>query len=618
MVYMKKFKRPKLPKPKITFDRFGQIYFTFKEATKLAFRTNPKLLIQTFVLNALWGLLAVPGFYLQKLILDRLVNAIGAQDIIPYVYSIGFIIGLALLLSLFRNFLGSYNGFLRRSMARYLEVEIEVLLGKKVSELDMATIDDPEFQDKFKKIESESGRRAWGLVMPLSNIPNFSVGFLSAVGILVLLHPLIAAGVFLVALPQIFIDSKYIKKGYKLSTQLSPLRRMWGWLGYYLVRNQNFMELKLLGISSHLSSKLRDIVYDIVGRRTELSKQREYSRFGSYLPLTVFEFVVSIILIIWVIIRRITIGSFQLYLSSLRSAEQNLTSLVSSFLEVYENYIYVTDLVWFLNLESKIEKTKRVKVSAKEKVKIEFDGVWFKYRDDQPWVIKDVSFTIEHGERAALVGVNGAGKSTLIKLIAGFYHPQKGKILVNGMNLTKIDIKDWRQKLSVLFQQFESYIFSVREAIGYGDVKRLGDLSGIKDAAKQTGVDEFIEGLPLKYKNPLSPRFDKGVKPSIGQLQRIGISRMLFRKGAKALILDEPTSNVDPEAEEKIFKMLVKKTKNKVLIFVTQRFSTVRIADRIFVVDKGKIIEDGTHKELMAKDGKYAKLFTLQAQAYLS
>jgi ATP-binding cassette subfamily B protein len=186
------------------------------------------------------------------------------------------------------------------------------------------------------------------------------------------------------------------------------------------------------------------------------------------------------------------------------------------------------------------------------------------------------------------------------------------------MNLTKIDIKDWRQKLSVLFQQFESYIFSVREAIGYGDVKRLGDLSGIKDAAKQTGVDEFIEGLPLKYKNPLSPRFDKGVKPSIGQLQRIGISRMLFRKGAKALILDEPTSNVDPEAEEKIFKMLVKKTKNKVLIFVTQRFSTVRIADRIFVVDKGKIIEDGTHKELMAKDGKYAKLFTLQAQAYLS
>lgn len=612
-----KFKE-RLPRPKITIDRLGQIIFVLREVVKLAFKIKPGLIITAFVLNALWGFLAVPGFYLQKLILDKLIESIGASDIRPVLISTGFLMLLALLLSLFRNFISGITNFLRRALAERFEAELTIIIGKKLATIDMAMMDQPGFQDRFNKIESESGRRAWGLMMPLSDIPNYLVGFLSSVGVLIFLHPFVAIGVFFVSLPQIFIDSKYIKKGYELHTELSPLRRMWNWLDMYLFRNRNYMEFKLLAISDHLSEKLKKVVEEILEKRYKLNKKREISRVGSYLPLTIFELGVSLLLILWVIIRKITVGSFQLYISSLRSAEQNLTGLASSFLELYENYFYVTDLVWFLDIEPILEsENKGLSISKLGEISIQFDNVWFKYNEDQPFILKGVNFEVRKGERIALVGENGAGKSTLISLISRFYDPQKGIIKVNNKNLTNYSLKSWRDNVSIMFQQFEDYPFTAQESIAYGDIKRLNSLKEVKEAAMLTGIQEFIEGLPLKYQNPLTERFEKGVKPSLGQRQRIGIARALFRKDAKLLILDEPTSNIDPEAEEEIFQKLVTLSKNKTLIFVTQRFSTVRIADRILVMSKGKIIEDGTHSELMEVKGKYSKMFNIQAKAYL-
>lgn len=295
---------------------------------------------------------------------------------------------------------------------------------------------------------------------------------------------------------------------------------------------------------------------------------------------------------------------------------KNFTSLTSSFLEIYENYIYMVDLVWLLDLKPDLEKNMDNKVALDGVEDIEFKDVWFKYRKGLGWVIKGVDLKIKKGEKIAIVGRNGAGKSTLIKLLGRFYLPQKGDILINGKNITDIDISSLWRKMAVLFQDFELYPFSAREAIGFGDVSRMNDFKALKDAAKKAGINSFIESLPLGYDNPIAPEFEKGVKPSIGQWQRFGIARMLFRKDADILILDEPTSNVDPEAEEEIFQELSKVANDKILIFITQRFSTVRIADRILVVDNGKIIEEGTHWKLMEMNGQYAKMFNIQAQAY--
>jgi ATP-binding cassette, subfamily B, bacterial len=229
-----------------------------------------------------------------------------------------------------------------------------------------------------------------------------------------------------------------------------------------------------------------------------------------------------------------------------------------------------------------------------------------------------MNFEINEGERIAIVGENGAGKTTLIKLISRFYEPQKGNIYINGINLRETDLSDWRDKFTVLFQQFETYPFTARESIGFGDISSVEDIKSIEKAAKKAGIDKYIESLPLGYENPLTPRFEKGVDLSTGQWQKVGIARVLFKKRAKFIILDEPTSNVDPEAEEKIFKQLTKLTRDKILIFVTQRFSTVRVADRIFVIHEGRIVEQGRHRQLMELGGKYARMFNLQAKAYLT
>ncbi len=594
----------------------GQLWFTFKEVAKLAAKTNSKLLILIIILNALWGFSSVPGFYLEKLVIDRLVQAVGSANPQPIVLGIAFLVGLRLILEFVRNVLSSVNSFLDRFLSRRFNAELDILMAEKLAELDLETIEDPEFRDKFDKIERESGRRAWGLMSPLSDIPNYLVGFITAVGVIFLLNPLIAIAIILISLPQFFFNSKFIKAEYDLHSRLSPDYRMWGWLSYFLVRNRNFMELKILNLAPFLSKRLEDLIAHIMKEEEKLQVKRQSSRLAGFLPLSIFELFFAVWLAGLVITKKITVGSFDLYMRSVRSAQSNLTGLVSSFVEIYENYIYVNDLIWFLNLKAKLEYENGTAKIGSEPLTIAFKDVWFRYRRGKPSILKDMNFIIKPGEKIAIVGKNGAGKSTLIKLLARFYDPTKGEVLINGKSLKNYDITDWHDSLAILFQEFEKYPFSAHDTIGYGDIGRINAREEIEEAAKKTNIDEFIENLELKYKNPLDPQFEKGVSPSTGQWQRLGISRMLFRSRARILIMDEPTSNVDPEAEEKIFKELTTKVEGKILIFVTQRFSTVRMADRIFVVDKGRIIEAGTHEEMMKQKGSYARLFNLQAQGY--
>lgn len=606
----------KIPRPKITFGRLGQITFTLKEITKLALKIKPKIILLLFLTSAVWGFLAVPGFYLEKFIIDRLIASVGQSDWQAHLVPIGALMLIALLLSLGRNLLGSFNRFLRDTMARYFDAELSAMLGKKLSELDMEMIDDPDFQDRFNKVTSESSRRVWSLMVPISDIPNYVVGFLTSVGVLVLLNPLIAIGALIASLPQFLVDSKYIRKEYELHTSLTFTRRLIGWTDHYLLQNRNYMELKNLGISNYLVKKLKSAWQEILIKRIELGKKRLISGMLSNLPLTAFELVVALFLIFWVIIERITVGSFQLYLRSLRNAEQNLSGLVNSFVQIFENYMYVTDLIWFLNLESSIEKSDESKKPVPKNFDIALKNVSFKYKKNQKLILKGVNLHIRQGEKIAIVGENGAGKTTLIKLISRFYDPSGGKVMINGENIDKFRLSDWRANISILFQDYEGYIYSAHESIGFGDVLRIDDEKNIKKAAKMAGIHEYIESLPLSYATPLNPRFDKGVSPSTGQLQRVGIARTLFREDAKIVILDEPTSNIDPKAEEQIFNKLLKRTQDRIFIFVSQRFSTVRRADRIIVMESGKIVEDGSHKELMEKKGLYEELFTLQAKAY--
>jgi ABC-type multidrug transport system fused ATPase/permease subunit len=359
---------------------------------------------------------------------------------------------------------------------------------------------------------------------------------------------------------------------------------------------------------------MNDIRNEIFTQALKIRRQRETAHFLTYLPQNILAFIFSIYLGLLAIRKAITVGSAEMYLRATYSFQHNLTGLVGAFLELYENYLFVTDLVWFLNLAPTISSGKK-RLPRKIKKGIEFKNVWFRYKDGQPWVLRGVNLSIPAGEHLAIIGENGAGKTTLIKLLCRFYDPQKGEVLINGVNIKKLNREQLWENLAVLFQNFEGYPFTARESIGYGKVGEVENIDLIIRSAKKSAIHDFIDSLPLKYENPLAPEFEKGVEPSMGQWQRIGLARVLMRN-TQVNILDEPTSNVDPKAEEEIFNKISKFIKGRILILISHRFSTVRRAGKICVMDKGKIIEEGTHEELLKKNGIYAELFELQAKSY--
>lgn len=284
-------------------------------------------------------------------------------------------------------------------------------------------------------------------------------------------------------------------------------------------------------------------------------------------------------------------------------------------MRIYEYNLYLDDLLEFLNLEpSAFESVKGNKI-ALSKVKLELKNVWFKYPGMEKWALKEINLTVEPGKSLALVGENGAGKTTLIKLICGFYQPTKGQILVNGYDLTRLNKKNYRKHIGVIFQDFTAFNLTARENIGFGKVEEVGNLNKVKKAAQKAGADAIIENLPKKYKTILGRVFEGGVQLSIGEWQKLALARA-FMNDAPLLILDEPTAAVDAKTEYHIFKRFEEMTQEKSVILISHRFSTARIADRIVVVHKGKVAEEGTHRELLKAGGKYAELFSLQAEGY--
>lgn len=600
--------------PKNVLLGLKRVYFTFLETTKLIWKIHPGLLATVFLVNILVGLLVFPTLYLEKLTIDALVKNIGnpfwqeALRILVLLFFLRVTVGIV------QSALVRLSGYLKFAIAKVFSAYIETLLAQKMAQLDIEIIEDVSFKNRFNKVEREGGRRAWGLAFPLSDIPNYLFGLVSTFSIIFFFRPAIALIIFLFALPEFFVDARYTKMEYKLDTEVSPKYRLRAWMAYYLIRARSLLETKILQVSPYFIKRIKELQEEIFTKEFDLRRRKQVARFLTFLPQNILTFFFSLYFGLLAIWQKISVGSAEMYLRAVYSFQGNLTGLIGSFLELYENYLFVTDFIWFLNLKPKITKGRK-KVPKKIKRGIEFQNVWFKYKEDQPWVLKGINLSISLGEPLAIIGENGAGKTTLVKLLCRFYDPQKGKILIDGEDLTSLNRDQLWKKLAVLFQNFETYPFTARESIGYGKIEEVRNVNLISGSAKKAAIHEFISSLPLKYENPLARDFEEGVEPSLGQWQRIGLARVLLR-GADIVVLDEPTSNVDPKAEEEIFNKIQKLVGRRILILISHRFSTVRRATKICVIDKGKIIEEGTHKALMKKKGIYTELFELQAKSY--
>jgi ABC-type multidrug transport system fused ATPase/permease subunit len=317
--------------------------------------------------------------------------------------------------------------------------------------------------------------------------------------------------------------------------------------------------------------------------------------------------------------KSITLGDVTMYMAAYRASLGSLSALVKTIADIYENHLFIQGLREILCYQPRLRLPQQARILDKElPLTIEFEHVRFRYQDEAPWVLSDVSFRLEAGVQMALVGDNGSGKTTLVKLLLRFYDPTEGRILVNGVDLREIELDSYYARIGVIFQQFAQYEGRIREQIGYGEIESMEDVEHVRHAAWLGGAQTFIEALPQRYDTPLGKwELEEGtVKLSGGQWQRLALARACMKLQPALLILDEPSAALDPEAEEGFFEQLRSEMEGKSIIFISHRFSTVRRADQILSLRHGQIDEHGTHEELMQQNGRYATLFRMQARWY--
>ena len=316
------------------------------------------------------------------------------------------------------------------------------------------------------------------------------------------------------------------------------------------------------------------------------------------------------------VLGRITLGKMTLYTTLFSQSQGAFNGMLDNLGNFYENGLFLNNLFDFLGLESRVEVLdSRTRPAEDPHRGLEFKNVWFRYPGSSEWALENVSLSILPAEKIALVGPNGSGKTTLIKLLARLYEPTSGEILYRGVNLKYFPPEELHRRIGAIFQDFVRYHMTLRENIGFGSVEDMGDLARIEDAARQSGADAVVPSLPRGYDSILGRWFDTGVELSGGQWQKIAIARSFMSRG-DILVLDEPTASLDAEAECEIFKRFRDLARLKISILVSHRFSTARLADRIAVLRGGRLVELGSHDELVARRGTYAELFEIQAQGY--
>lgn len=580
---------------------------------KLTIQADKRRFYIVIALNSLLGLSNGANLFLDKKILDTLGAGIKG-DATASSYLILFT-ATRLLLYLSRDFIRRTAGYHQVVLEMNVYNHIQLTCARKNASIEAEIAEDPEFKNRFTKIERTTGNRAARLVGVIAEVPENTITLLTMFTAVAVLKPEFVIIPFIVAVPSLIAAIKNIRDTYQLETQLSPLQRTRNLAGYYLSNNSNLLELRLLRAKDILVEKYKMTQDRIADLRKGSQIRRRKRNFISNIPAVVANIGISLYAGLRAIAGEFTLGSAFTVTRAVDQLGGNINQVFTNLSDLYENHLYITDVNWLLSLPERNENEGEpfpIKLSTG----IEFKNVWFKYPKTDKWILKELNLTIDPTENIALVGENGAGKSTLVKLLCGLYEPTKGQILINGKPVSSYRRDEYWNKLAVMFQDVETYGFSARESIGYGNTKKINDIESIKSAATFANIDSWVSTLSEGYNTPLIRDFEKGINPSGGQKQRLALARTLM-KDSRVVILDEPTSNMDPAAEEEIFTRLLEWGRQKLLVFVSHRFSTVRQADRILVIESGKLIESGTHDELMKiRQGLYKKLFTLQAKNY--
>ncbi len=598
--------------------RFFAVFKYSRVAMSIVWGTSAALTITMAVATLMAGVLPAAIAYVGQLIVDAVVAAIqeppetreAATDLtIFYVLCeaglVVFITGVQRL-----------NMVCQSILRVLLGNKINVMILEKSLTLELRHFEDSEYYDKLVRARREASSRPLSLVIRTFDLARESISLVSFGFLLFQFSPWAVLLLGFAGLPAFMAEAKFSGEAFRNQRTRSAERRMQIYLEMVLTREDGVKEVKLLKIGRLFLQRYIDIFHNIYKEDRDLVLRRGFWGYLLGLIASAAFYLAYGWVVFAAIATTITIGQMTMYIAVFRQGQGAVTNSLTAINGMYEDNLYLSNLVEYL--DHKVPEVSGDKTTGPDPTDgIRFENVSFFYPESKSAALNNLSLHIKAGESLAIVGENGSGKTTLIKLLTRLYSPTSGRILLEGLDLQEWDIEALRHKIGVIFQDFSRYQLKVGDNIGIGDVENMENRPQIESAAQDGLAADFIKHMPDTYDTQLGTWFKGGKELSGGQWQKIALARAFMRSHADVLILDEPTAAIDAKAEADIFAHFRELTAKRISIIISHRFSTVRIADHIIVLDKGAIEEEGSHEQLLERNGHYARLFRLQAQGYM-
>lgn len=580
---------------------------------KMIWETSPAMTLANILLRLLSALVPVTTLYIGKLIIDEviLLNGNGGGDMSTLWLYVGIELGVVLIAALLSRIISLLDALLGDLFSN----ETSERLIAQAARLDLPMFEDSKFYDKLERARRQTTSRSVLLSQILLQVQDIISIISLGIG-LVVFNPWLIILLVIAVIPGFISELHFNQRSYSLSRNWTPERRELDYLRFVGASDETAKEIKIFGLADFVKSRFAKLAHAYYLTNRKLATQRAGYGFLFSGVANLGYYGAYVLIIIQAVAGSISIGDLTFLSGSFKGLRNRLQSILTRFSSIAQTALYLQDLFDFLNMEPKINSPKAPRpIPAQIQDGFTFEKVSFAYPGTDIYALKDVSFHLRAGEKLALVGENGAGKTTLVKLLARLYDPSEGRILLDGYDLREYDLEALRQKVGVIFQDFVKYQFTVSDNIAVGQIAERENRPMISHAANQSLANTVIDNLKGGYEQILGRRFESGVDLSGGQWQKVALGRAYMRE-AELLILDEPTAALDARAEYEVFERFSDLTEGKTAVLISHRFSTVRMADRILVLEKGRKIELGTHEELLEADGTYAELFQLQAQGY--
>ena len=580
---------------------------------KLVWQTSKLFTIINAILRVVRSAMPVALLYVGKLIIDNVIflTRHHETDTAHLWQLVGLEFGLAIATDALSRAITLVDSLLGDLFSNHTSIKIMA----HAATLDLDQFEDSVFYDKLERARQQTIGRTILLSQVMTQVQDLiTMGFLAAG--LMAFNPWLIILLLIAIIPAFLGESYFNDQSYALTRGQTPERRELDYVRYLGASDETAKEVKIFDLSGFIIDRFKQLSGKFYLDNRRLAIKR--SLWGTFFAMlgSIGYYAAYVVIIIKTVDGTVTIGMLAFLAGSFRQLRSLLEGILSRFTSVSQGAIYLRDFFEFFDIKPKIKASANPLPFPKVILQgFVFEDVGFKYHNSERWANRHLSFTLHPGEKLALVGENGAGKTTLVKLLARLYDPTEGRILLEGKDLREYNLTDLRLNVGIIFQDYLRYQMTFAQNIAVGNIGQVDNRPLIEASAKQSLADLLAATLPDKYDQQLGKRFAQGVELSGGEWQKVALARAYMRN-AQLLILDEPTSALDARAEFAVFERFAELTKGKSAVLISHRFSTVRMADRILVLEKGELIEIGSHEELIQKNGRYAELFNLQAMGY--